>query len=107
MDTGLDLKDLGTRKFIEQLVSMIATRQGFGDILADGLARVGEHLGDQALSYFPLLVPGVGGGTGYAPRMYNTNTMLYALEPRTPIAMLHEVSYMIARWLLHRIRPEL
>ena len=106
-DTGLDLKELGTRGFIEQLVSMIAERRGFGDVLADGLARIGEHLGEQALSHFPLLVPGVGGGTGYSPRMYVTTAMLYALEPRTPIAMLHEVSYMIARWLLHDIRPKL
>ena len=106
-DTGIDLDDLGTRAFIEGLASMISRREGFGDILADGLARIGERLGDKALDYFPLVVPGVGPGTNYAPRMYNTTTMLYALEPRTPIAMLHEVGYMIARWLLHRIRPDL
>ena len=106
-DTGLDLRELGTRAFIEKLASMISRREGFGDILANGLSRIGETLGDGALAYFPLLVPGVGGGSGYAPRMYNTNAMLYALEPRTPIAMLHEVSYMVARWLLHSIRPEL
>ena len=106
-DTGPDLNELGTRAFIEQLVSMIAKREGFGDILADGLLRIGEKLGEEALDYFPLVVPGVGGGASYSPRMYNTNAMLYALEPRTPIAMLHEVSYMIARWLLHNIRPEL
>jgi len=106
-DTGLDLRELGTRAFIQRFATMIARREGFGDILAEGLSRIGEKLGDKALSYFPLVVPGVGGGTGYSPRMYNTNTMLYALEPRTPIAMLHETSYMIARWLLHQIRPEL
>jgi aldehyde:ferredoxin oxidoreductase len=106
-DTGIDLNEMGTRDFIEQLVSMIAKREGFGDILSDGLLRIGEKLGDKALAHFPLIVPGVGTGTGYAPRMYNTNAMLYALEPRTPIAMLHEVSYMIARWLLHNIKPEL
>jgi aldehyde:ferredoxin oxidoreductase len=106
-DTGIEMGELGTRAFIEDLLSMISHREGFGDVLADGLLRIGDKLGDKALEFFPLVVPGVGGGSGYAPRMYNTNAMLYALEPRTPIAMLHEVSYMIARWLLHQIRPEL
>ena len=106
-DTGLDMADLGTRKFIEQLLSMIANRKGFGNILADGLLRVGDHLGEEALAYFPLRAPIVGGGTGYSPRMYYTTALLYAFEPRTPIAMLHEVSYMIARWLLYLKKPEL
>ena len=106
-DTGLDMDELGTREFIQKLISMIAGREGFGDVLADGLLRIGENLGEEALEYFPLTVPGVGRGTGYSPRMYYTNAMLYATEPRTPIAALHEVSYMIARWLLHQIRPEL
>ncbi|MFC1885591.1 aldehyde ferredoxin oxidoreductase N-terminal domain-containing protein, partial [Thermodesulfobacteriota bacterium] len=106
-ETGLDLAELGTREFIETLLSMIARREGFGDILADGLSRIGEKLGEEALNYFPLVAPGVGSGTGYSPRMYYTNAMLYATEPRTPIAALHEVSYMIARWLLHQFRPDL
>ena len=106
-DTGIDLGELGTKAFIENLLSMISNRTGFGDVLAEGLSRIGENLGEKALEFFPLVVPGVGGGAGYAPRMYNTNALLYALEPRTPIAMLHEVSYMIARWLLYQIRPEL
>jgi len=106
-DTGLDMSQLGSRHFIEQLLHMIAHREGFGDILADGLSRIGDRLGKEALTYFPLRVPIVGGGTGYSPRMYYTTALLYAFEPRTPIAMLHEVSYMIARWLLYLKKPHL
>ncbi len=106
-ETGLDMADLGTREFIETLLTMIARREGFGDILADGLSRIGERLGEEALQYFPLVVPSIGSGTSYSPRMYYTNAMLYATEPRMPIAALHEVSYMIARWLLHQFRPDL
>lgn len=105
--TGLDIAELGTREFIEKLLTMIARREGFGDILADGLSRIGEKLGEEALTYFQLVKPGIGSGTSYSPRMYYTNAMLYATEPRTPIAALHEVSYMIARWLLHQLRPDL
>ena len=106
-DTGLDISGLGSREFFEQLTAMIAHRDGFGDILAEGLLRAGERLGQEAKVHFTENMAGVGLAGAYSPRQYVINALLYALEPRQPIAMLHEVSYMIARWLLHRIRPEL
>jgi aldehyde:ferredoxin oxidoreductase len=86
---------------------MIARREGLGDTLAEGLLRAGERLGEEARARFTENMLGVGISGAYAPREYNVNALLYAMEPRQPIAMLHEVSYMIARWLLHRIRPDL
>ncbi|MFH1243310.1 MAG: aldehyde ferredoxin oxidoreductase N-terminal domain-containing protein [Pseudomonadota bacterium] len=106
-DTGLDISALGSREFFEKLTSMIAHRQGFGNTLAEGILRVGERLGEKARAHFTENMSGVGLGGAYSPREYIIHALLYALEPRQPIAMLHEVSYMIARWLLHRIRPEL
>ncbi len=106
-DTGLEMLKIGTREFVEQLVKMIACREGFGDILAEGLLRVGEKLGEEAKAHFGEGVGGVGGGSGYSPREYITTALLWALESRQPIAQLHEVSYPIARWLLHQIKPEL
>ncbi|MCU0822644.1 MAG: hypothetical protein MUC95_09280 [Spirochaetes bacterium] len=108
--TGIRFSDLGSRNFIETLAAMIARRQGFGDILAEGILRAAEKLGDRAKSLIPDNVDGASGigiGTGYAPREYVVNTLLYAFEPRQPLAMLHEVSFLIAHWLLHMIRPEL
>jgi len=92
---------------MERLARMIAHREGFGDVLAEGLLRAGRLLGQRALAQFTEEVSGVGKGDSYSPREYVINALLYALEPRQPIAMLHEVSYLIARWLLHRIRPDL
>jgi len=106
-DTGLEMSKIGTREFVEQLVKMIACREGFGDLLAEGLLRVGEKLGEEAKAHFGERVGGVGGGSGYSPREYITTALLWALESRQPIAQLHEVSYPIARWLLHQIKPEL
>jgi len=105
--TGLKYDTLGSREFFETLVSMIAKREGFGDVLADGLLRAGEKLGDEAKTLFTEQVYGVGMGAAYSPRQYNVNALLYGMEPRQPIAMLHDVSHLIARWLLHRIRPHL
>lgn len=106
-ETGLEMSALGTLAFVERLAAMIARREGFGDILAEGLLRAGERLGEPARAQFTERVSGVGFGESYSPREYITNGMLYALEPRQPMAMLHEVSFLIARWLLHRLKPEL
>jgi len=106
-DTGLEMAKIGTLEFFQRLTSMIAHREGFGDILAEGILRAADRLGEKYKALLTSAVAGVGFGNSYSPREYITNSLLYALEPRQPIQMLHEVSYMIARWLLHRIRPKL
>jgi len=106
-DTGLDFSSLGSASFFEQLVSMIARREGFGNILAKGILRAAETLGDQAKTYFSEFNNAVGLDGVYAPRVYPITTLLYGLEPRQPIAMLHDISHLIARWLLHLIRLDL
>jgi aldehyde:ferredoxin oxidoreductase len=103
--TGLPLAKIGTREFFERLITMVASREGFGEVLAEGLLRAGEQLGEEAKSLFTNEVSGVGGGASYSPREYITNALLYALEPRQPIAMLHEVSRLIALWVMNRTRP--
>lgn len=105
-DIGLEMAKIGSREFIKSLAGMIAKREGFGDILAEGLLRAGEKLGPDAKALFPESITGVGMGSFYSPREYKTTALLYALEPRQPINMLHSVSYMIARWRLNRIRSD-
>jgi aldehyde:ferredoxin oxidoreductase len=106
-ETGLEFSKVGTREFLERLVTMIALRKGFGDVLAEGILRAQQVLGNKAPKFFLENISGVGEETAYSPRLYIVNALLYALEPRQHMALLHEVSYMIARWLLHRIRPDL
>ncbi|MBW2623279.1 MAG: hypothetical protein JRD68_10265 [Deltaproteobacteria bacterium] len=105
-ETGLNMADIGTRKFFEDLANMIARRRGFGDILAEGLLRTGEKLGERAMAHFTNEVSGVGSGAAYSPREYIINALLYALEPRQPIAMLHEISRLMGQWVLNQSRPE-
>lgn len=104
-DTGLDMSQLGTRPFFETLAGMIARREGFGDVLAEGLLRAGETLGEKARSLFSSEVSGVGGGAMYSAREYPMNGLLYALEPRQPIAMLHEASRLVGYWVMHQNDP--
>ena len=104
-ETGLDISKLGTREFFENLANMIAHRQGFGDVLAEGLLRAGEKLGDKAKAHFSNEVSGVGDGATYSAREYLMNGLLYALEPRQPIAMLHEISWLTGLWVMNQAHP--
>lgn len=103
--TGLDISKLGTRPFFEDLANQIARREGFGDILAEGLLRAGETLGPEARALFSNEVSGVGSGATYSGREYPMNSLLYAFEPRQPIAMLHEVSRIMGQWVLNLDHP--
>jgi aldehyde:ferredoxin oxidoreductase len=105
-DTGLEMSKLGTLEFVEQLLSIITRREGIGKFLAEGLLRAGETLGDDAKALFGENVGDVGLGTAYTPREYITTALLWALAPRQPISELHEISYPIARWLFHLLRPQ-
>lgn len=105
-ETGLDISKLGTLGFFKTLADMLAKREGFGDILAEGLLRAGEKLGDAAKAHFSPEVSGVGDGATYSAREYLMNGLLYAFEPRQPIAMLHEISRLIGLWGIHQNNPD-
>lgn len=100
--TGLDMSALGTLAFFETLAHMLAHREGFGDILAEGLLRAGDALGPEAVRHFANEVAAVGDGATYSAREYPMNGLLYAFEPRQPIAMLHEVSRLVGFWVMHQ-----
>ena len=105
-ETGLDISALGTLEFFKKLAHMIAYRKGFGNILAQGLLRAGETLGDPAKAHFANEVSGVGSGATYSAREYLMNGLLYALEPRQPIAMLHETSWLVGLWVMNQAESE-
>jgi aldehyde:ferredoxin oxidoreductase len=103
--TGLDFSTLGSLDFFAKLAQMIARREGFGELLAEGLLRVGDRLGEEARRHFTNEVSGVGDGATYSAREYPMNGLLYAFEPRQPIAMLHEVSRLVGFWVMHQQDP--
>jgi aldehyde:ferredoxin oxidoreductase len=98
-ETGLHIEEIGKLSFFEKLAGMIAYRKGFGDILAEGLLRAGEKLGEKARAHFSDEVSDVGEAAEYSGRAYLTNALLYAFEPRQPISMLHEVSLLLGKWV--------
>ncbi|MBN2098600.1 MAG: hypothetical protein JW753_03280 [Dehalococcoidia bacterium] len=97
--TGIPISKLGSAEFIETLTRKIAFREGFGDLLAQGIRKAAEAVGPAAKEQVGLAghlaEPGY---HPYGPRLYNTNALLYAMEPRMPIQQVHEIGLIMAKW---------
>lgn len=63
--TGLPLKEMGSWNFISKLLSMMAERQGFGDLLAEGGQRAAAKLGGKAERLSCMYYPRAGKFGGY------------------------------------------
>jgi len=101
-ETGLKLSKIGSLEFVEQLVNTIAYREGFGDVIAEGLPRAVQRLGEKAQSHVTGIISRVGGVNG---SHYNITYLLNALEPRNPIGMIGELAGMLGQWFMHRFSP--
>jgi len=98
-NSGIPLSKLGSLEFIEELVRKVSLREGFGDVLAQGLLQAAETLSHSAVELLGDSIFRDGTGVGYCPRMYLTNALLYALEPRQSLPQLGEVGGTVVRWL--------
>ena len=97
---GIPLSKVGSIEFIESLVRKISLREGFGDLLAQGIIKAADSLGGEAEELIgDLILPKTGEEWVYDPRMFITTGIFYAVEPKRPIQHLHEISWLIAQWL--------
>ncbi|MBE0481129.1 MAG: hypothetical protein IBX68_09135 [Dehalococcoidia bacterium] len=98
--TGLPFSKQGSLEFIETLVRKIALREGIGEILAEGTWRAAEAVGPDAMD---LLTDYITDSGHFAliegPRMYISTGLLYAMEPRQPMAQLNEMGS-LNMWLM-------
>jgi aldehyde:ferredoxin oxidoreductase len=98
-NTGIPLSHMGSMEFIETLIKKVSLREGFGDVLADGIQRASERVGkgsDKSITDY--LTKGEQ-GLIFDPRYFITTGLLYAMEPRLPIQQLHEISRLLHGWL--------
>ncbi|MFH1091739.1 MAG: aldehyde ferredoxin oxidoreductase C-terminal domain-containing protein [Pseudomonadota bacterium] len=99
-NTGLPLSKMGGVEFIESLIGKIARREGFGDVLAQGLEKAAETVGQDSQRFLDGMLSKAGEKITYEPRMYITTALLYAMEPRRAIHLVHEVAEPLGQWLL-------
>jgi aldehyde:ferredoxin oxidoreductase len=98
--TGLPLSQAGTPEFIEEVVRKITQREGFGDLLSQGVMAAAEKIGPRAVGLAHEFVHTRSGECkDYDPRMFITTSLMYATEPRRPIQQLHGISFALMAWL--------
>lgn len=95
---GLPLAKVGSLEFIEALTRSIAHRQGFGEVLAQGLSHAAQAVGPQAVGLLTDEITKAGDAATYGPKLYVTTGLLYATEVRQPIQQLHEISRLAMNW---------
>ena len=106
-ETGLPLSKIGTREFLEKLLHSIVYREGFGDILAEGLVRAGELVPDKARAMFSNSVASIGQQDLAPPRAIVTHALLYPMEPRVHQPTIHETSFVRGAWALNQLQASL
>jgi aldehyde:ferredoxin oxidoreductase len=99
-ETGLPLSKIGSLEFIESLVRKISLREGFGDVLAQGIIRAAALVGKGSEELIGDAIATRGSEiTNYDPRLYIITGLLYATEPRKPIQQIHELTLLWMQWL--------
>jgi aldehyde:ferredoxin oxidoreductase len=88
-ETGLPLSRIGTREFLETLLHLIAYREGFGDILAEGLVRAVEKVPDKARALLDPSVQPVGELDVNQPRLSVVHALLDPMESRMSRPIAH------------------
>jgi len=98
-NTGIPLSKMGSLEYIETLVRKVALREGFGDTLSQGTVKAAQIVGQGTEKLIGDIISKASQLSGHDPRLYITNALLCATEPRQPIQQLHEVGLLIVRWL--------
>ena len=101
-DIELPMSTMGSLEFLEALFMKIARREGFGAILAEGVARAAKKTGMAAeeIANAQRMFP-------YGPKVFPQSALLYAVEQRPPITELHEVCTAPTKWAVwHNTKGE-
>jgi len=100
-ETSLPLSKIGSLEFIEALVDMITNKKGFGELLAQGTRRASIEKGKPAEEIgLTRVTPSGYLNDSYGARIFLITALFYATEARNPIIQLHEVNYLLLKWVL-------
>jgi aldehyde:ferredoxin oxidoreductase len=100
-ETGLPLSEIGRRVFLEKLLHSIAYREGFGDILAEGLARAAGLVKKEAGDLIPRTAAPIG---MYDPMPLNvTQCLMHPMEPRVYHSWDNDQGYPFYAWFFNQI----
>jgi aldehyde:ferredoxin oxidoreductase len=94
-DSELPLSKMGSLEFLERMFEKISRREGFGNVLAQGVTRAAPMMGaaSEKIAYADRPFP-------YGPKVFLQSALLYAVEPRPMITELHHVCEPLTKWAL-------
>jgi aldehyde:ferredoxin oxidoreductase len=95
---GLQLSDIGSLTFLEELARKISQREGFGDTLADGILKAAHAAGAAGEALVRDIFFRTGQIYPYEPREFIITGLLYAMEPRLHTPLAHEVVFPAHWW---------
>jgi len=99
--TGIPLSKMGSWEFIDTLIQKMVSRQGFGDVLAEGTIRAAHIAGKGSEKLLEGTVTRSGFNShAYNPRYFITNAVFYATESTSTMNQLHEVCFPMMRWAM-------
>jgi len=97
-NTGIPISRIGSLEFFQTLAKKISLREGFGDILAQGVVKAADVVGSKAKEQLGNIHYRTGQAYPYEPRQYIITGLLYATEPRLITPQLHEVVTSTKLW---------
>ncbi len=106
-EIGLPLSKIGTREFLEKLLRSISYREGFGDLLAEGIVRAGEKVSDDARAKLAPGVAPIGDRDALSPRAFVVHGLLIPMEPRVHQPLLHSNAFTWTAWMMNQFNPEI
>ena len=97
-NTELPLSQYGSWDFIDILIKKISHREGFGDVMAQGLHHTADAIGEKGRELITDYLDKNGQKMAYGPRLYNISGIFYATEPRMSLPILHEMTIPLGNW---------
>ncbi|MCX5898722.1 MAG: hypothetical protein NTY29_11070 [Proteobacteria bacterium] len=94
-ETELPLSTMGSLEFLETFFNKITNKEGFGAVLAEGVARAAQQVGkaSEEIAASQRAFP-------YGPKTFTQSALLYAVEQRPMVTELHEVCEPLTKWAL-------
>jgi aldehyde:ferredoxin oxidoreductase len=99
-ETGLDFSQMGSREFLEDVLEKICNREGFGEVLSQGVLRASKLLGEKSRNITANMLTHSGRAIAYGPKVFSMSAVVYATEPRPFITELHEICEPLTKWAM-------
>jgi aldehyde:ferredoxin oxidoreductase len=101
--TGIPISEKGSLEFIQALVKKISTRDGFGDILAEGIFRAADVVGQGSKELIQGMITDyvikAEEPPGSDPRLFAPIALFHAMEPRVARCHYAETIRPLSGWL--------